>query len=170
MIEGGKSNYIITTAKENLETFTEKQQLFWNCFYDGKTDIGPIDRSMIDPLKMKSLLPSIWMGDLIFDDDQKLVNVFVRLLGTNIANLYGELTNSNLMSDDGENSYQRNFAGSYQRFLKSLDLLLETKQPVIVNADFVSNRKKYISSKGLLIPVCNNSSKINMVIELLIFA
>ncbi len=151
-------------AKGHLDRFTQKQLQFWNYLYKNSPEIIPIQRSQIDPKEISSLLPFIWMANLIFDDSNRLIDVEPRLMGTHVVNLYGERTHEQLLTSSNEKALKNLFPANIERLTNALELMLKTNEPVFGEVEPMSDEKDFISIKGLMIPACLNSEQIDLVV------
>lgn len=134
--------------------------------YKHAKNIGPVQRSIIDPFKIPDLLPNIWMADLLFDDNRQLIDMRPRLMGTKIVALYGERTNENIISGTGEKALKTKFPNNYKRLQMALDLMLKINKPVFGEAENFSPQRNYLSIKGLMVPAYRNSDTVNLVVGL----
>ncbi|MBT6036606.1 MAG: hypothetical protein HOH18_09045, partial [Kordiimonadaceae bacterium] len=106
----------IAPAHENIDLFTPTQLLLWQKLYGDAETILPLQRSGFNPMEFVDFLPNIWLGDLVVNDKNELLDVTMRLVGTSLTKVFGEITNQNMLTDNDENSFQKRMSVTYKRF------------------------------------------------------
>ena len=161
---GDINHPVVVLAEDNLDKLTEKQVRIWDHFFGGREEILPIEKSDIRPEQLQEFLPNFWMLDMIYDGEA-LKDLHIRLLGTNMSEMLGERTGENIISNApnaGSLCDQR--YGVYRRARLSAELMIKEQKPVLYYSKFFSAQKKYYQSTGLVIPVKNKSSRINLML------
>lgn len=157
------ADFEMMPARAGIEIFSDEQKAMWEHFFNNEGEISPLDKENIDPMVLKKYLPSVWMADLITDDDGKLIDFRYRLIGTRLTPIYGERTGEQVMTDQSETSLRVVFPKAYNRIQKVLKYILELEEPVFVNTHYVEKGHEKLNVSGLTFPVRNNSDKVNMI-------
>lgn len=112
-------------------------------------------RADVSPRDLKKFLPEIFMFQIIYDGD-KLEDLLVQLMGTTVANFYGEITGMTV----------REGAPSplvTERILAACERMLETRKPVVAEASSLSEEKNHLRVQVLYIPMSEDGTHIDRI-------
>lgn len=112
-------------------------------------------RSDIDPVELKHFLPRICIFEPIFAPDGGLDDISVRLIGTETASFYGELTGKKIKSHPAKEVVERIFS--------SVGLLLESRRPVTGFARELSGEKNHLRIRSLFVPLSTDGETIDKI-------
>lgn len=156
--------FTLLPAQDNLKLFTKTQNIFWKRLYGDAALASIVNRTDFNPQAYLEFLPNIWLGDLIIDEDNKLIDLETRLFGTKLAEFYGERTNQKLLDNNNTKSLKNQMRSTHQRTLNAVSEMFERSAPMYSHVEYIEEDKNYVSATGLLFPMCKNSSSINMVL------
>jgi len=93
--------------------------------------------------------------DIILDDAGKFADIRVRLMGTNLSEFYGEMTNGALAAIP--------FAKSRDRLETAIVEMIKVAKPLTLCAHEENQAGSMCAIKALLIPFASDCEKIDMV-------
>lgn len=157
-------NFALAPAESKKDLFSPNQKLFWDRLFENKDTTTPLQRDDFKPEDFTSLLPFIWLGDLIFNEVGALIDVKVRVMGTKVSAIMGEHTNEKLITENNEKSYQANMKESHERFITLINEMYNQKIPIYSSVNYFEEGKEHIHTKGMMIPMCKNGNVVNMVL------
>ncbi len=112
-------------------------------------------RSDIDPVQLTHFLRRICIFEPIFSADGELDDIMVRLMGTETAGFYGEMT-----GDSVKNHRSREVVA---RIFESVGMLLESGRPVTGFARELSGEKNHLRIQSLFVPLSTDGETIDKI-------
>lgn len=138
-------------------------QKFLVKFFERKTGGKRLARrDDFDPMEITKYLPYIALFELDIKDKGKINNIKIRLVGTALANFYGEWTGHELIGDERESSIQQAHPETHNRILVLTEMVLKKKKPIILYCDQVSDNRSHWQIKILAIPFSRNGTEVDM--------
>jgi hypothetical protein len=154
---------VILPAVDNLHLLTKQQTKLWNLYYPDGMAPHLLQKSDINPSKMVSALPNIWMFDLLFDDAGTVSEMNIRLHGTKLDEIYGSAVGDHYIVADYEEKMRKGEEEENARTIEICLKLAELQIPLIVYINQLSGDLSHLGEMNLIFPVCNNSDRVNLV-------
>lgn len=134
------------------ELLTNGQKILFNYFQNKAPNKKIFQRADFDPKDLPKLLPGIALFDIIEDQTGNCIDAKTRLLGTGVANFYGEHTNS-LLSE-----YANKKAA--ERVLSAIKQNQKSEKPVLCYGVSAVEEKSFFEIHGIFYPLANDQMKI----------
>ena len=112
-----------------------------------RTDLNPVD--------IKSILPEVALLDPVYDANGFVVDVKISLLGSKLDNFYGSMT--------GKLLSQFPVQAICMRIMEACKHCIESKKPIVVSADTLSDRKNYLAVTVLYVPMSDDGVVIDRI-------
>ena len=138
-------------------------QMLVNYVREISEDVDRPTRKFFDPNKLRPLLPYICIYDVLYKDED-FYDAKLRLFGTELVNVYGEVT--------GLNVSQYPVEGVSNRVMADCELVIKTKKIVIGSVSSLDKEKNYIKLLKVLIPFFDHetdNNKITQIVSLIQF-
>lgn len=120
-------------------------------------------RADINPSEISSYIPYVFLFDVEVDDEGNLIEMKIRLLGTKLAEFYGEQTGKTFIDDKSETSLQKTLPDTQSRLERSVRMVLKHRKPIRSHAQQVSDEKDYVQVKVIMVPLSDNGTDINKI-------
>ena len=134
-------------------------------YFDHKTKGTRVaKRSDLNPFEITPYLPFVTLFDLTFDDDDEMVDMTVRLLGTGMVSFYGEWTGKSVLNDHSETGLMNVYPETYKRLILLVETAIKRKKPFIISSSQLSKDRTHLKSDSLAIPLSNDGESINMIL------
>lgn len=117
----------------------------------------------LNPAEIQPLLPYLAILEVKYEGDE-FADLGIRLIGTELATLYGEVTDT-LMSEHPNEFVKK-------RILKIAKLATESKQTVVSYAERFDEVKNFLKIRSVMIPLFDddeNPDKVTKIIGLVVF-
>ena len=118
-------------------------------------------RGDIVPGDFKTHLPYVFLLDVDSDENDRLLDVRVRLLGTELVHHYGEVT--------GQSFKTYRDAGVRSRVFDQCQKLLQTREPCAIEVKGISAEKWHVTVNVLYIPVSRDGRRIDQAFGGMVF-
>ena len=154
---------IIVPAEDNLDLLTDQQLVLWGLFYGKPKSPNSVPKSAIDPTKMIAQLPNIWMFDIVYDGQGKVIEINTKLQGTGLDEIYGSAVDDNLVLEDFATEMSMDKEDEDVRTINLVLELVKIKKPLIGMVKQLSGKLSHLSERNLVIPVSNQGEKIDVI-------
>jgi len=116
-------------------------------------------KSEIDPAKIKKLLPDIFILDLVREDGE-VTDLTIRLMGTGLAQFYGEHTNKSINRLENTEAVARIFTSARK--------CAEVRKNIAIDVASLSVKKPHLRATGLYCPLQGNGHQIEQILGLVV--
>lgn len=155
-----KNPYFEITAVTDDRTSLTDSQTFILDYFKAKTEGQRlINRSDVLPAELVKYLPNIALIDLEYDEQGNLSNFVARLMGTLIADFYGDFTGASVHSDIVKNSAP----GVQDRLFAQVRAAIEHRNGITAKASASFENSSGLRINTVFIPMSPNNRDIDMV-------
>ena len=159
MVEGMRGdrdlgNFTITDA-ETIRADSPRIDELLQYFTNKTAGRRLVCRADVSPRDLKKFLPEIFMFQIIYENG-KVKDLLVQLIGTTVANFYGEITGMTV----------REGAPSplvTERIMAACHRVLETRAPAVAEASSLSEEKNHLRVRVLYIPMSEDGTHIDRI-------
>jgi len=110
-------------------------------------------RADINPAELKDLLPDICFFVPIYDENNNIIDIQVKLQGTKAASFYGEFTGKSV------HSHPSSEVGT--RIAASVKAVAERRCSIFVESSTLSRKKDHLRAKALYVPMAEDGENID---------
>lgn len=148
------------TAVTDDRTRLSDSQTFILDYIKAKTEGDRLlNRSDVVPAELVKYLPNIALIDLEYDEQGNLSNFIGRLIGTAIADFYGDFTGASVHSDIVKNSAP----GVHDRLFAQVRAAMEHRNGITAKASAPFENRPGLRINTIFVPMSPNNRDINMV-------
>lgn len=155
-----KNPFFEITAVTDDRTHLSDSQKFILDYFAAKTEGKRfINRSELVPAELIKYLPNVGLIDLEYDEQGNLTNFIGRLIGTAIADFYGDFTGVSVHSDIIKNSAP----GVQDRLFAQVNAAIEHRNGITAKASASFKNSSGLHINTLFIPMSSNNCDVDMV-------
>jgi hypothetical protein len=121
-------------------------------FYSKTKGARPIERRDFTPADLKKYLPHVMIFDVGYLEDGQANDAVIRLLGSTLAEYYGEYTGRSVLEHPSQ---------SGNRALLAINMSLENEHcPIVVTVSQTNPELPLLDIRGVYIPIAGENGKI----------
>ena len=154
----------ILVADKKLDEFADVQARLWDALFQKNSAKVPLQKIKLDEVDLKPFLPSLGIGDFLFDENGNIFDMEATHMGEKLAKFYGQRKGQRLIGNYSAHSFRTDLPTNYYQFKSLIDALLEKKCPLLMISHYKKDDQNDIIVKGFVIPVTNVEGKIDCVI------
>jgi hypothetical protein len=148
-------NFSITDAEIARVTSSRVDELLK--YFEQKTGGKRLPyRADISPRDLKKFLPELFLFQILYDPDGGVEDLMVQLMGTTVANFYGEITGQTVR--EGAPSPEVT-----ERILIACRRMLASGRPVVAEASSLSEEKNHLRVQVLYVPMSEDGTLIDRI-------
>lgn len=148
-------NFSVTDADAVRSTSARVDELLR--YFEEKTEGSRLPRRAdISPRDLKKFLPELFIFQVLYDDAGKVEDLLVQLMGTTVANFYGEITGQTV--SDGAPSPEVT-----ERIFVACRSMLASGRPVVAEVSSLSEEKNHLRVQVLYIPMSEDGTLIDRI-------
>lgn len=126
-----------------------------NYFEDKTKNQRLPSRKDFNPADLKKYLPYVNIMGIEYSSDQKITDILLKLIGTEIAEFYGEKTGESIKNVNNEHLTKRVF--------NMANFIVEKRIPAGIIVHKLKGKNSHIKVMGLYVPLSNDNQVIDQI-------
>ncbi len=150
--------YECTVIKDDHSSLTKDQKCLVDYFAKRTQGKRLANRQDLNPAEIVSYLPNVILFDLKMDENKKITDVIVRLVGTAAADFYGEYTGYSLFDD----IFDKSVTEARDRLVSEAEIIVGERLPMTTFTEQRVADGPNVQLNTLKIPFAANGKDIDM--------